>query len=32
MEKLFVWADRLLTASKATAPANPLDNSDKLEG
>ena len=32
MEKLFVWADKLLSASKASAPANPQDNSDKLEG
>jgi Fe-S-cluster-containing dehydrogenase component len=32
MEKLFLWADKLLTASKASAPVNPQDNSSKLEG
>ena len=32
MERLFTWADKLLTASKASAPANTQDNSDKLEG
>ena len=32
MEKLFAWADKLLTTSAASAPANPTDQSDKLEG
>jgi sulfite dehydrogenase (quinone) subunit SoeB len=32
MEKLFLWADKLLTSKSASATANPDDNSGKLEG
>jgi sulfite dehydrogenase (quinone) subunit SoeB len=32
LEKLFAWADRLMSSSKATARANPQDESGKLEG
>jgi sulfite dehydrogenase (quinone) subunit SoeB len=32
MERLFAWADKLLTASSATATTNPADLSDRLEG
>jgi sulfite dehydrogenase (quinone) subunit SoeB len=32
MEKLFLWADKLLTNKSASATANPADNSGKLEG
>ena len=32
MEKLFAWADKLLSAKGASAAANPDDNSGKLEG
>ena len=32
MEKLFLWADKLLTTKGASAAANPDDNSGKLEG
>ena len=32
MEKLFLWADKLLATKGASAAANPDDNSGKLEG
>jgi hypothetical protein len=32
MEKLFAWADKLLTTAAVAAPANPQDHSDRLEG
>ena len=32
MEKLFLWADKLLSKKSASAAANPDDNSGKLEG
>ena len=32
MEKLFAWADKLLTTKGASAAANPQDHSGKLEG
>jgi Fe-S-cluster-containing dehydrogenase component len=32
MEKLFAWADRLMSAPKASARANESDLSDRLEG
>jgi sulfite dehydrogenase (quinone) subunit SoeB len=32
MEKLFLWADKLLSNKSASATANPADNSGKLEG
>ena len=32
MEKLFLWADKLLSSKGASAAANPDDNSGKLEG
>jgi sulfite dehydrogenase (quinone) subunit SoeB len=32
MEKLFLWADKLLSKKSASATANPADNSGKLEG
>ena len=32
MEKLFLWADKLLSTKSASAAANPQDHSGKLEG
>jgi hypothetical protein len=32
MDKLFAWADKLLSASAATSTASQPDNSAKLEG
>lgn len=32
MERLFAWADRLMTTAKASARANETDLSDRLEG
>ena len=32
LEKLFAWADRLMTSAKASARANETDLSDRLEG
>jgi sulfite dehydrogenase (quinone) subunit SoeB len=32
MEKLFLWADKLLSNKSASAAANPQDDSGKLEG
>ena len=32
MEKLFLWADNLLSGAGASAAANAIDQSDKLEG
>jgi len=32
MEKLFSWADKLLSAGTATSAINPKDESGRLEG
>jgi Fe-S-cluster-containing dehydrogenase component len=32
MERLFAWADKLMTTAKASAKANEADNADRLEG